>query len=552
MKRTLTFLLCGAAGCYNGLETDAEPLPPAAEPDASGGDAGDSSGDDGEDVDDADLPTLVTRSGLRRLTVAEYDRALRDLIDDDSRPGAEFMPEDALLPFDNDYAEQSPSDTLVLAVEKLAIEAADRLLADSARLDALLGCDPSADGCLIDFIRDFGRRAFRRPLTDEEVAEFGTLSVLGAEAGDARVTAAAIVRTMLQDPNFIYRVEIGKPVEGTDDIVALSDWEMASRLSFFLWGTTPDDALLDVAADGGLSKASNVRDEAKRMVDDPRAREAVNRFHALWLGYSRFAIGGLAEDMTDESDALVQRVVFDDDAPWLSLLTSTTTFITPTLAEHYGLPEPDGPQGWVDYGESGRGGILSHGTVLALGAKFDDTSPTVRGLQLRERLFCDVVEVPEDLEVDTDNPPGNGDPDACKWESYADHRNVALCAGCHAMLDGIGFGLENYDATGAFRLHDVGRPECDISGDGDMPGVGTFNGPGELGQLIAEQGQVRDCAVQQLVRYVSGRSELDELDEAFVDDLAERIGDEPLHLRDLMVDIAASDAFRFRTLAEGE
>ena len=552
MRSVLAFIVLGATGCYSGVH-DHEGGPGGAPgADDAGADDGGDDGADAQGADRVEFPTLATHGGLRRLTVAEYDNALADLVGDTSSPAAEFLPEDALSPFDNDYLLQAPSEALVLGVEKLAIEAAERLLADPDRLDALVGCPPAEMDvdCFREFVARFGRRAFRRTLEAEEVDAFASLHALGVDAGDGRVAAAAVVRAMLQDPNFLYRVEIGEPVDGLPGTVKLGDFEIATRLSFFLWGTIPDDELLDLAQDDGLSTAAAVRERASDMVADPRARAAVARFHALWLGYSRLGSEGLAADMGRESDALVERVVFDDEMPWLSLFESTQTFVTPQLAVHYGLPVPDDPQGgWVDYGADGRGGILSHATLLALGAKFDDTSPTVRGLQLRERLFCETIEVPPDLPVNTDDPPGV-DPDACKWDRYAAHREAGACAGCHALLDGLGFGLENYDSSGVFRTHDVGKPECEISGDGEVTGVGTFNGPAELGRLLVDVPAVETCAVRQLYRFAAGRTEPDDLDLAFLAALRSEVSDQAPHLQDLMVRIAASEAFRFRVIEE--
>ncbi|MEM6990413.1 MAG: DUF1595 domain-containing protein, partial [Myxococcota bacterium] len=179
MPRGLILTICCATGCYSGLG-DGERLPPDGPPSAEdgGGDGDDGGeGDDGaapgRDVDE--IPELATRSGLRRLTVAEYDNVLADLIGDDTEPAGEFLPADALTPFDNDYEGQSPSEALVLGAERLANEAADRLLADPERLSSLLSCAPEVDGeqaCLEQFITRFGRRAFRRPLHADEVAAF--------------------------------------------------------------------------------------------------------------------------------------------------------------------------------------------------------------------------------------------------------------------------------------------------------------------------------------------------------------------------------------------
>jgi hypothetical protein len=550
MRRGLAIIVGCVTGCYRGLD----PASDGATAPASGtADDGDEGSSESGSPDDTESPTTATHAGLRRLTVVEYDNALRDLLGDDSRPASEFLPEDALRPFDNDYELQAPSEALVLGAEKLATDAANRLLADPGRLEALAGCAPAGvgdDECLRELIVRLGRKAFRRPLDVEELEALASVATLGVEADSWHVAAAAVVRVLLQDPNFLYRVEIGEP---TDDpaIVELDDWEIATRLSFFLWSSIPDDALLDLAEAGELSTQDDVRAQAEAMLLDPRARQGIARFHALWLGYSRLGGEGLAADMGVESSALVERVVFDDDAQWLSLLTSTETFVTPELAAHYGLPAPEaGLADWVDYGTSGRGGVLSHGSVLALGAKFADTSPTVRGVELRKRLFCQIVELPPDLEVNTDDPPGV-DPAACKWDRYAAHREAGACAGCHALIDGIGFGLENYDASGAFRTHDDGKPECEIAGEGEIVGAGPFQGPAELGAVLAELPEVRTCAVEQLYRFVAGRSEPDELDREFLATLATAYEGRELHLTELMVDIAASDAFRFRVI-EGE
>jgi hypothetical protein len=541
------------AGCYSGLASDSRD----ADDHGSSGDAasGSETGEADDDGTAGEVPTIATHGGLRRLSVFEYDNALFDLLGDDSRPGSEFLPEDALRPFDNDYALQAPSEALILGAEKLATEAADRLLADPARLEALAGCTPEAASdvaCLRELIVGLGRRAFRRPLENEEIEALATLAELGHDAGSWHVAAAAVVRVILQDPNFLYRVEIGQPVGDDTATVELDDWEIATRLSFFLWASIPDDALLDLASADGLSSEADVRAQARAMLADARARKGVARFHAMWLGYSRLGSDGLAADMSAESNALVERIVFDDEQAWLTLLTSAETFVAPTLAAHYGLPPPAGAgAGWIDYGTSGRGGILSHGSVLALGSKFGDTSPTRRGAQLRERLFCQTIEVPEDLEVNTDDPPGV-DPAACKWDRYAAHREAGGCAGCHALIDGIGFGLENYGADGAPRRHDVGKPECEISGDGEVVGVGTFNGPAELGALLVDLPDVRRCAMRQLYRFASGRGEPDALDIEYLAELAAEYDGRELVLAELMVEIAASDAFRFRTFEEEE
>ncbi len=556
MRRGLYLVICAATGCYTGVrapQQDSDDSPTAGSDSSDSGSSGDSGDAEGE-VDE-EAPLFATHGGLRRLTVAEFDNALRDLLLDDSRPGAEFLPADAMAPFDNDYVGQSPSETLIVGVEKLASEAAERLLADTTRLASLRPCTPTGPddaACLREFAGALGRRAFRRPLTALELDGYESLIDFGADGDDWNLAATAVVRAMLQDPNFLYRVEVGEPVDGADDLVKLTDWEMATRLSFMLWGTIPDDALLDAARDGALSTAEQVRDAAELMLADEKAKDTIERFHSMWLGYAGMGNSGLSADMLAESRALIDQVIFEDESPWLSLLTADETFVTPALAEHYGLPAPADPAGgWVPYGDSGRGGILSQGTVLSLGAKFNDTSPTVRGAELRTRLFCQNVELPEGLKVNVDDPPGV-DPDACKIERYAAHREPGVCAGCHALTDGLGFGLENYDATGAFRTTDPGKPQCVISGDGDVAEASKFNGPAELGEILVDLPSIKVCAVEQLYRYSSGRAELDSLDTDYLDAVVETYPDQDIRLTDIIIEFAASDAFRFRVVGEEE
>jgi hypothetical protein len=205
-----------------------------------------------------------------------------------------------------------------------------------------------------------------------------------------------------------------------------------------------------------------------------------------------------------ETTALIDRAIFDGTDGYLSLFTSTDTYLDTTLADHYGLPQPTGGEAWVPYGDSGRAGILSHGSVLAGFGKFSDTSPTQRGIFVQTRLLCNSV-MPHPSNVNVDEPPTSTDAE-CKIDRYAAHRDSSTsCAGCHYDLDSVGLGLEAYDMTGRFRTTDDDNPNCPISGDGELPGYGTFNGPGELGQLLVQSGEVEQCFVEHLVRYAIGR-----------------------------------------------
>jgi hypothetical protein len=542
-----------AAGCYTGSEVSASGLDGSGT--ATDGPGGSESGDDaGEDppIPDADAAEVGV-SGLRRLSIREYERTIADLTGLEPEAVGEILPIDNLTPFDNDYTTQTPSEPLVKGLELLAGDIANAVIADAGLRDALVPCTPAgADDavCFQAFLSEFGRRALRRPLTDEEVQRYSVLIEHGVDADDFDAAVAAGLRMFLQHPELIYRVEIGEPVEGQPGVFRLGAYEVATRLSYFLSGTTPEPWLLDAAEAGELDTKEGIAAAAAQLLEGDAGRTSIGRFHGLWLGYEKLADEGLSGDMLLETQSLIERNIFDERQPWSELLTATETYVTAELAEHYGIPEPDGGEGWVSYEESGRGGLFSHASFLSVGVKFGDTSPTQRGLLVRTRLFCQEIPLPsDDLMVDVDEPPG-ADPDACKSERYY-MTNEPACATCHQLMDPIGFGLEQYDASGAFRTEEPDKPECQISGDGDFAGVGTFNGPKQLGEMAAESGLVEACASRMLYRYATGHFELDEHDEALIERVLEDQGG-TFELFGFVETYVSSEAFRHRRELQGD
>lgn len=502
-----------------------------------------------------DDPTIeIAISGLRRLSVVEYQHTVIDLLGIDAAMAKELLPLDTLVPFDNDYTLQTPSEPLIKGLEVLAGDLADAVVASEALRGAIVPCAPTGANdaaCFREFLRSFGRRALRRPLTDTELDTHASLLDHAMEADDFWFGVNAGVRMFLQHPELVYRVELGEPVADEPTLHELDDFEVATRLSYFLVGSTTPDWLLDAAEQGSLSDGTGVRQAAATLLADPRARARIDRFHALWLAYERLSSEGIFGQMRDESDALIERVVFDERAPWTDVLESTETYVTAELAEHYGLPAPAGAADWVPYGESGRMGLLSHGAFLSVGTKFGDTSPTQRGLLVRTSLFCqDIPKAPADLMVDVDEPPVGPGPDACKLDRYSMWQEPA-CASCHEQMDLIGFGLEAYDATGALRTAESGRPECTITGDGTFVGLAggdaTFNGPAGLARLAVDSGMVEACVARQLYRFAVGRSALDEHDLALLERLVtEAGGTGGFEMMSFIEGYVAADAFRFR------
>jgi hypothetical protein len=493
---------------------------------------------------------LAPVSGLRRLTSFEYDNTLRDLLGDTTRPSRAILPADARTPFDNDYTVQVASKALVDGLDLLAREAVTRLFADRPRRDRVVGCTPTGPGdaaCFKTFVTAFGRRALRRPLAADEVMRYQTAFLpLGMEAGDFFVAVESALQAFLQHPEFIYRAEIGAAVSGQTGLYKLSDWEVAARLSYLLWGSTPDDALLDVAQAGALKTQDDVRTAATRLLKDQRARDWVVRFHALWLRYEGMTgvPDDLARAMQAETAALINRVVFDERRPWQDIFRIEETFVSDTLARHYGLPLPGAAAKWVGYAQSGRKGLLSHGTFLSNGAKGGDTSPVMRGLAIRELLLCESIPPPPPG-VDSDTLPPVTGAATCKEDRYKLH-SQAGCASCHALLEPLGFGLENYDQQGRYRSTEPSKPTCTIRGEGELKDVGKYRGPRELADLLLGSGKLGTCAVQQLYRFAVGRQALDAPDLQLTDLLAKHQSSADFKLDDLLLDFVASDAFRHR------
>ena len=496
---------------------------------------------------------IASESGARRLSQAELDNTLRDLLGEDGSPAGRLLIEDEFAPYDNDYTLQTASAALITGLEVLAREVATNTTADPARRDRVVPCTPSGPddaACFQEFIESFVPRAFRRPITDEEIAAYMGLQVFATEDNpyvdnDFYTAVELVISAVIQDPEFLYRIERGT---ATDDegVSRLTGYEVATRLSYLLWGTTPDDALLAEAADGTLDTADGRRAAAERMLLDTRSNQQLYRFHAMWLGYRAIPHdAALVAELNRETTALIDRVALEPGRSYMELFTSTETYVSDTLADHYGLPRPaSGGEGWVSYGDTGRAGILSHGSVLAGFSKFTDTSPTQRGIFVRTRLMCEVIPPPPPT-VDVDQAPESTDGSPCKWNRYASHRSIASCASCHSRVDDIGFGLENYDIAGRFRAHDDGLPECTIEGAGNITGVGDFSGPRELAELLVNETAVDRCAVQHFYQFALGRAP-HATEHQVIDAMAEGFRGEAHSLHEFLLDYVSADRFALR------
>jgi hypothetical protein len=500
---------------------------------------------------------VVFRSAARRLTRSEIRQTVIDLVGVDfaeevSRFPATYPEGNVVFAFDNDYTLQEPSTALVEAAKSLAEAVAARLASDAALRARLVPCTPSGPGdeaCLRRFVSSFGRRALRRSLTADEVTRYATkLRPLSMEAGDFFRGVGLAVRALLQDVEFLYRVEIGRPVPGSPGLLRLTGPEVASRLSYFLWGAPPDEALLD-AAEGGeaLQTPQAVRAAATRLLGAPRAKQGVAKFHSMWLGWERFTPEPpLGRQMLAESEALLERVILKERGSWLGLFRAQETFVDRALAAHYGLPAPASGSAWVGYGATGRQGILSHGAFLGVERKHKDTSPTMRGLFVRTRVMCEEVPPPPDnLEIDIDNPPTEGD---CKIDRYSASLKNPTCAFCHQKMDPIGFGLENFDRAGKYRTlapDDARKPQCQITGEGELSSVGPFKGVAGLADRLVASKALEGCVPRQLGHFLLGRTLAAEEERLFVA-LGKRFEASGHRFDALLLDVVGLEGFAYR------
>jgi uncharacterized protein DUF1588/uncharacterized protein DUF1592/uncharacterized protein DUF1595/uncharacterized protein DUF1585/uncharacterized protein DUF1587 len=454
--------------------------------------------------------STASASVSRRLSRTELSNLVRDVLGDDSGAAAKFLSEDQYRPFDNDYTVQSASSALIESLEATANDIAARAVLPENR-SKVVPCTPSGPGdaaCLRSTIESVGKRLYRRPLSEAQISAYLTLQSYATEssadvAHDFYTAVNLVLRSMLQDPEVLYRIETGTPTAEAG-IFKLDDYEVASRLSFLLWGSGPDDALLARAEAGKLSDTGARTEAAARMLSDARARSQLERFHSMWLGYRAIpASAELAAAFSLETNKLIEKVVFDQPSSYFDLFTSPQTYVSGPLAEQYGVPAPAGGKGWVSYADNKRAGILSHGSVLAAFSKFSDTSPTQRGIFVQTRLLCNKV-APPPANVNVDQPPSDADK-VCKIDRYDEHRKLDSCKACHAQLDPIGYGLENYDIGGRYRTHDDAHADCILPDKGELPGVGEFSGPGQLAQLLVENGRLEACFVQHFMSYAVGR-----------------------------------------------
>jgi hypothetical protein len=499
---------------------------------------------------------------LRRLTHSQYNQTVADLLGDQTRPARHFPAEDFAFGYTNTAGAQSISPLLAEAYARAAARLAlnanpSGWLRDNAPCPAP---SPASTDCSRRFIRNFGTRAFRRPLTATEVSRFGALFDAEAKrAGDYYAGGQVVVEAMLQSPDFLFLSESG-------------DYGIASRLSFLLWNTTPDADLLALAGAGGLHTRGQVEKAARRLLSDDRARPALDEFASQWLRFDRvrnairerklfpeFGVE-LANAMIEETSRLFQHLVWND-LDFRDLFRVQYSFLNSSLAQLYGVPAPPREFERVDLLGGPRAGILGHASFLTMTSKPEETSPTERGLFIREHFLCQIVPPPPPG-VDTTLPAIMEDRPMSNRERLSIHLSNAGCAGCHRLTDTVGFGLEQFDAIGRYREKQIalvfprvdlvnknvrreGKPvEIPVDTSASIVGLpdSAFTNAAQAGRILAESPVCQRCIVKQYFRFAMNRPETS-ADQPAIDEIFERFRRGGFRFRDLILSVVTSDPF---------
>ncbi|XXY50755.1 DUF1592 domain-containing protein [Sorangium sp. So ce269] len=525
------------------------------------------------DEDDGPLPggaavaQVAERSMFPRLSHAQWENTVRDLLRLDDRPGlsASFTTDPLGGVFDNNEAALLVTPGLWGDYQRAAEELAAMVTADADKLDRLVPADLPAEpeARAQAFVERFGERAFRRPLTAEERGQYLALFRRGKELFDGEDPFVAGVRAtleaFLQSPHLVYRVELGAgPAKG--GLIPLSGYEIATKLAYLFWNTMPSDELLAAAKAGELSTSEAVRAHAERMLEDPRAREVVGAFHRQLHDHEQYHdlnkdqalypefVPEMGDDMQREAELFVEHIVFEKEGGLTDLLTSRTAFVNDHLAAVYGVDgEFSDAFEQVELDEAERSGLLTRLGFLAAKATARQPDSIHRGVFVNLRILCAALPPPPDNA--TGLPPGEK---ATNRERVEAHTGKGTCgAACHGtMINPAGFAFEHYDAIGKYRTTDNGVPvnAADTYYLGGQPR--SYADAIEFSRVLAESSEAHACYARRWVEFAQGR-EVGAKDRELIDKLGEA-SHGGASTKELILQIVSSASFLARVPAEAQ
>lgn len=500
---------------------------------------------------------------MRRLTAFEYYNAIQDLFD---------LSVTTQIPLDG-VTDGYNNNTSVLNVsslhaEKFVLASEEIAKAAVQNITSLAPCsaadEAGEEACARTFAQTTGRRVFRRDIAAADEAALMSAYAMGRDGGSYAEGIEVMLRAMLQSPFFLYKVEQAQqtPITGAT-VSQVSPFELASRLSFLIWGSIPSDALLDAASAGDLSTKEQVATWARTMLADEKAKRGVVDFYQQWLGTSKVGVTQKNTDlfpvytpavqtaMAEELPAFMSHLLWQGDKKLATMFTSSVVFMNKDSAALYGVQNnaSDVLEMVELPADQERAGVLTQAGFLSVQAHPDQTSPVLRGKFVRTKLMC---QPPPPPPPDADITPPDVTESATARQRFSAHMEAgSSCSSCHALMDPIGFAFEHFSAVGEYRLRE-NDVEIDVSGEivgGEGSLAGPFSGVRELGAKLAESPVVQNCVATQWFRYAAGRNEAPG-DECSLSTLQSQFGTSGGDLVELVVAMTQTDAFMYRPVTE--
>lgn len=542
----LVAALIGAfgSGCQDGRAADTD----TEEADSSGSDESSTGEPDMPGAECGDSPGRV---GLHRLTRSEYNRTVRDLFGVEGGPANVLPPDPTTDGFDNNASSLGVDPTTA----SLLLEIAESVATEAMDGGRLPSCSTGDAMCVDAGLRELALHVYRRPPTDAEIEGLSVfVSAAEADGDGTDVGFRNAAMAMLMAPQFLYR-----SVPPTDDqsaageVVALDDFALATRLSYFLWGSTPDDELLDAAAAGTLGDRDVLRAEFERMLADPKSEALYEDFVAQWLQLGKLgdvlpdpdAFPTFGEDLRQAMEAEVHLYfegLRERGGSVMEFIDGHETYANEALAEIYGI---DGIQGetmvpvFTDADQ--RAGVLTMPAVLAMTSDPTRTNIVKRGVWLAENILC-AAPPPPPAGI---GPLGDPQPNETERERLDRHRTDPACASCHILIDPLGFGLENYDALGRWRTEVDGVP---VDNRGELPDGTTFSGAIEMSSTIEQS--FGSCVSEKMMTFALGRA-MGADDVCRIEDIASRAATPEASIDEFLWTIVTSDAFLTEVAPQG-
>ena len=477
-----------------------------------------------------------------RLFLAAGDHDLRAAYTDDEYTGK--------LPIDDTF-----QTTKNILLRSFSITGPFPMQDPAHRRKDLFSCNPDAStACAEKMVATFGRRAYRRTLTrDEQAALMSFVRLAGKQGQTRRQGVQLALQAMLVSPNFLFRIERDPLAKGAADIHQISNVELASRLSYFLWSSMPDDELLNAAESGRLRTPAVLHQQVTRMLADPKSKALSTNFAGQWLElrnmefvdpsvlhYPEWGIE-LRDAMTTETRMFFEHILHEN-RPLSEFIDAHYTFLNETLAKHYGIAGVTGPEfRKVDLTTDQRGGLLGQGSILSMSSYRDRTSVVLRGKYVLENILG-TPPPPPPPDVPSLNEEAVGKTASLRQQMES-HRSNPICSSCHSKMDPLGFGLENYDPVGKWRTMDGKFP---VDSSGTLPNGKSFTSPAELRKILAaDMPNFARCLTEKLLTYALGRG-LEPYDRKTVADIDRALAADNYRFQSLIHAIVDSVAFQNR------